>query len=500
MIGELVDRLVSVVSPASAARRTQARRAYRGAAQRAYDGARSDRLNSGWLAQNRSADMELAESADTIRARARSLVQNNAYARGIIRADVRNVVGVGIRPQARVPDQEAFNSAAESRFSRWQRRADVGGRLSFYEMQAVARSEIKEAGECLIRFVASADRRRPVPLALELIDVDQLATDAHPRGLNPETGNEVRRGIELDDNGQPVRYWLYSSHPHGTSPGRQRAVAYDAAEFVHLFESQRAGQTRGVSSFAPVVSMMKNLGYYIDNELQSSAIASCFSVLITSAAGGADGGLGDGVSSDSDVDGNTFETIQPGAIMRGIARQGESAEVIDPGRSHSDSRVWIELMIRSLAVGTGLSYERLSRDYSQTNYSSNRASDLEDRREFRPAQQYLIEHLCQPVWERFLAAAVQGGAAEFPDATGFLANYDQGIGDGGWTACTWQAPGWEWVDPLKEQRASHEAISHGLSTLEHEAGKRGADWKDVLAQRAREQAMIASLGLNGQEE
>lgn len=483
MIGNLIDRAIGVFSPAAAVRRVHARNVLN----RSYEAAKRTRLNPK-TPPNRAADVELSESADIIRGRARALVRDNAYANGVLRAMVRNVVGCGFMPQAQIENANGYNETAEKAFKLWQRRADLAGRLTFAEIQRLAYSEVIEAGEVLIRFVDSARPGSPVPLALEVVEADQFAVDHFSRGINPETGNEVRRGVEVSETGEPVAYWLYTEHPADLNTWKREARRFAASQFLHLFKQQRPGQTRGVSAYAPVLTWLKNLGYYVDNELQSSAVASCFSAAITSHAGPADGGLLPDDGDDStDVNGNTFDHIEPGMVARLLP--GEDITTINPSRAHSEAAAWIDLMLRSMAVGTGLSYERLSRDYSKTNYSSNRASDLEDRREFRPEQEWLIHHLCIPVWERFFVSAVAHDVQGFPSPIEFLSDPD------GMLSHNWQAPGWEWVDPAKEQKASADAISSNLSTLADELGKRGKDWREVLKQRAAERKFAEELGL-----
>jgi lambda family phage portal protein len=498
MLGELVDKLVGVFSPATAAKRTHARRVY-SKLQRDYDAAKVDRTNAHWLPSNRSADLELLSSAGMLRARARDLVRNNAYAYGIKRALVRNIVGCGIIPQAKVENKngkpnERFNQTAEDLWRRFQMQADVTGRLSFYEIQELAFSEVIEAGEVLIQFVSSPNRSRPLPFALELIECDRLADDYQSfRGINRENGNELRRGVEVNSAGEPVAYWIYPKHPNDINTLHTTPERFPADRFIHLFRPKRIGQTRGVTEFAPVIRWLKDLGYYLENELQSSAVASCFTAAITTLGGPADGGLLDISDTEStDTDGNSFEHIQPGMVARLLP--GEDVKVINPMRPNSSAEPWINLMIRSMAVGMGLSYERLARDYSQTNFSSNRASDLEDRREFRPWQNWLITHLCIPVWQRFMTSAVMEDSRGFPGAFEFLADFDR------WTKADWQSPGWEWVDPQKEAAASAIALQNNLTTLSDELGKKGLDLRETLEQRKREKEMIDELGLTPEVE
>ena len=488
MIGELFDSFVGLFSPLRGAHRVHARQTMQKLRRRSYDAAKLDRTNSNWLTANRSPDLELQSDAATIRARARDLCRNNAYARAVVNALTRNVVGSGILPQSRIEGADELNREAETLFSRWQRRADITGHLTFFELQRLVYKEVIEAGECLVHFTAQDDRSRPVSLALELIDADRLAEDAQSgRPMNPDSGNEIRRGVEVNQLGQPVAYWIYDSHPNDLNTIWATPVRRPATEFIHLFKLDRIGQTRGVSLFAPLVAWLKNLHYYMDNELQASAVASCFTAAIKTMAGPADGGLLDTIDSDSsDTDGNTLEYLQPGMIAR--LMPGEEIEAINPGRPNSQAEPWIMLMLRSLAVGGGLSYERMARDYTQTNYSSARSSDLEDRKEFRADQAWLIAHLCEPVWQRFIESAVNEGKLSI-DAQTLIEAYDD------YTRHTWQCPGWEWVDPTKEVEASAVALENNLTTLSDELGARGRDLLETLEQRAKEKQLLKELDL-----
>ena len=59
----------------------------------------------------------------------------------------------------------------------------------------------------------------------------------------------------------------------------------------------------------------------------------------------------------------------------------------------------------------------------------------------------------------------------------------------------WLAPGWSWIDPVKEVNANKEAIKAGLTTLEDVCSASGKDWEEVLEQRKLEQDRIKELGV-----
>ena len=496
MIGSAIDRIVGMLSPAAGVRRRMQRKTL----ERMYAGAEANRLSNNKKPRNQSADSELIGpfGADALRAWARALVRDNAYAWGVVDTIVSSVVGCGISAQSQVEtpegtDIEDVNELRDSVWDEWTDVCDVNGRLSFVEIQQLAQREIVEAGEVLIHLVNTPSKKyrgihRPVPFAIELIEADRLANEKDTYKVRDTSSNRIVRGVELDELGKPIAYWIYPEHPN--SPyrgGRTMPERYDAKDILHLYRVDRIGQSRGVSWFAPVMSWLRDLGVYVDNEIQASAVASCFGVAITT-TGRAGSGLMPSTDSDTtDANGNQFEYLEPAMVVR--LNPGESVESINPGRPNSASEPWINLMLRGIAVGTGLSYEIVARDYSKTNYSSSRTSQLEDRRRFRRWQQYLVAHMCQPIWDRFNDQASTAGVTGFPSMTEILGDRRTE------TAVEWQTPAWEWVDPQSEQSASDAALTSFQSTYQHELGQRGKNWRNVFYQRAKEEKLKRQLGL-----
>lgn len=496
MIGAALDRLIGIFSPAAAVRRVQQRQTLN----RMYAGAEASRLTNSKKPVNRSADSELLGpfGADALRAWARSLVRDNAYAWGVVDTIVSSVVGCGITAQSQYEtpdgaDIEDVNDVRDRVWSDWCEVCDVNGKLTFGEIQQLALREIVEAGEVLIHLVRTPSTKyrgilRPVPLALELIEADRLATEKDTYKIQLNTGTKIVRGVEMDELGKPLAYWIYPEHPAGPYATRVLPERIDAKDILHIFRRDRIGQSRGVSWFAPVMSWLRDLGIYVDNEIQASAVASCFGVAITTDGTGASGLLGATGSDSTDANGNAFEYLEPAMIAR--LRPGEKIESINPGRPNSASEPWINLMLRGISVGTGLSYEVVSRNYSGTSYSSSRTSMLEDRRRFRRWQQTLIVgQLCQPVWDAFCDQASTAGVDGFPTMSEILEDRRTA------TAVAWQTPAWEWVDPQSEQAASDAALASFQSTYQDELGQRGKHWKNVFYQRAKEERLKAQLGL-----
>ena len=485
MIDRIVDKIVTAVNPIAGLRRKQARRLL----ERSYTGAEPHRLNSQSKPQNRSANRELDGpfGADQLRAWSRMLVRDNAYAWGVVDTIVSSVVGRGIQTMSDLPDADDINEQRDELWQDWAKVCDINGQLDWHSLQSLAQREMVEAGEVLVHMVSvsEVDRgiRRPVPFALELIEADRLAVEYDTLRPAPD-GHEIVRGVEIDQLGKPVAYHVYKTHPSDYVHKRE-VVRLPASNVIHLFRKDRVGQTRGVSWFAPVVSWLRDLGVYVENEMVSSAVAACYTAAIKSRSPISMLGAEDGQDS-SDSNGNIYDFMQPAMIMH--LQPDEDIVFGNAGRPNSDAQTWINLILRGIAVGTGLSFETVARDYSYTSWSSNRASQLEDRRRFRCWQQYLEHQLCDVVWRRFCEKAAFISHPAFPSLVELLDNPSlvpsQNL-----------ATGWEWVDPQAEGDASAAAVYNNLSTVRDELGKKGYNWRKVLMQRSKEVELMNELGL-----
>jgi capsid protein len=196
--------------------------------------------------------------------------------------------------------------------------------------------------------------------------------------------------------------------------------------------------------------------------------------------------------SGTDKDGNRERYLEPGLIFD--LNPNESVEVINPTRPNTAAGEWTKVILRGIAVGTGLSYEVVARDYSQTSYSSSRTSQLEDRRRFRIIQKYLIRHLLQPVWDRFCDAATRTSLDGFPSPIDLLSDRRR------FTPVEWQTPKWEWVDPGVEQQTSESGINSFTATYSEVLGAQGLNFRTVFYQRAKENRLLQKLGLQTPEQ
>ena len=128
----------------------------------------------------------------------------------------------------------------------------------------------------------------------------------------------------------------------------------------------------------------------------------------------------------------------------------------------------------------------MSRDFSQTNYSSSRLSLLEDRDHWRALQQYLIENFHQPVFEAWLEMAVLSGALGLPSYETDPERY---------RAIRWTPRGWAWVDPAKEVQAYKDAVRCGFKTMSEVVAEQGGDFNELMIQLQAEREAAQTFGI-----
>ncbi|NJK40583.1 MAG: phage portal protein [Acaryochloridaceae cyanobacterium SU_2_1] len=447
--------------------------------QRSYAGAKISRLTADWIASSTSADSELLTSLRLLRNRSRQLCRDNDYARGAVRSIVNNVIGKGIGLQSTVKKlrgeslDEKTNSKIEDLWGEWcqARYCHTAGTLDFEDIERLIMSSIIESGEVLIRLVRQPFAGSPVPLSLEIIEIDQLC-DEH-------SGRDIRMGVEMDQWQRPLQYWLYPHHPgdyqFSTEQG-SRLITVPARDILHPYLCDRPGQTRGVPWFYSTLTRLRNVGGYEEAELVAARAQAAVMGFIQTPDGDL---LSDGVEGDQRI-----RNLEPGAIE--VLAPGEEFTGFAPTRPGDSFDPFIRMMLRGAASGLGLSYESLSRDYSNTSYSSARTALLEERDHYRTLQSWLARNVHQRLFEEWLQLAVLSGALQLND-------YE--VNPRRYTKPRWVLRGWQWVDPVKEVAAYKEAIKAGFLTTTQVVAQAGMDVEDIYKERRRELDLAANLNL-----
>ena len=460
-------------------------------AQRMFQGASINRLTTDWVTSGTSMDSEIRGSLRTLRNRSRQLVRDNDFARQAIRTIQNNVVGQGVGFQSQVRMQrgggkldQLTNDAIEQAWQEWSRKGtcDVGGRLCFSDIERLIIRAVAESGEVLVRMVQQPFGGSTIPLGLEILESDLLLDDYNGQA---ENGNEIRMGVEVDRWGRPQAYYFAKGFRH---PGdymfsmngsyiREKWIRVPAEEILHIYIVERPGQTRGVPWMSSAIERLHQMAGYEEAEVVAARASASLMGFITSPEGE--------LSADDVFQGDRVTEFSPGKFA--YLAPGEQITVPNINRPSGEFDPFMRAMLRGVSAGLGCSYEAISHDFSQTNYSSSRLSLLEEREYYRILQDWLIENFHQPVFERWLDLAVLSGTLD-------LGRYE--MDPGFYRKPRWMPRGWGWVDPQKEVASSILAVQAGFKTVGQIIAESGGDIEEVFQQRKREVDLAEQLGLN----
>lgn len=460
---------------------------------RMYASARGSRTTGGFgSAGNSSADAELKSSLTSLRSRSRQMVRDSSYAKRAKTVVQNNVIGSGVGMQAQVVAARGelrvnINSAIELAFAKWAcaEYCHTGGAMHFHDLERAAMGEVFETGECFIRIHRRSFGDSEVPLALEVVEAERLA-DGMVEAMSVNPGANVKMGVECDQYGRAIAYWVRSIHPGDIRWGvnvQDRYERVPAEDMFHLRVVNRWPQTRGEPWMHTALRKIDDMNEATAGELAAVRASSYYFGTIKSPEGT------NPLVTATEADGKQQMDIEPLTIQE--LNPGEEFDFHAPNRPNANLDAFMRHMLREMASGFGVSYESISRDYSQSNYSSSRLALLEDRDTWKVAQLWWIRNFRKPLHKLFMQQAVLAGAIPGIPVGEYASNMDK------YEAVLFKPRGWSWIDPTKEVNAYKEAIKAGLTTLTDviAATADGRDIEDVIATRRRELDMLEAADI-----
>jgi lambda family phage portal protein len=461
----ILDRTIGTFAPRWQLKRERARMAI-DLLRRAqlYEGASGGRRTRGWRRSVSDADSAIGGSLNALREGARDLVRNNAHADGgILETLIADVVGLGIVP---TEQHEAFKRWSESTD------CDADGRLDLAGLQDVVMRTVVESGEVLVRRrFRRLEDGYALPFQLQVLEPDYL--DTLRDGIMLPNGGKIVQGVELDALGQRAAYWIFREHPGSTRAVLGRTGVYGsyrvpATEILHIFKPGRPGQNRGPSWFASSLLKFRDYDEFDDATLVKAKIAACLAV-ITSDTDGSGAPLGAATTEHPEID-----SIEPGAILN--VTPGRSITVVDPPQAR-DYGPYSQTVLRTLGRPFGVTYEGMTGDYSNVNFSSARMARIASWTKIeRWRWRILILQFLNPVWVWAMQAAALAGLPVVESTD-------------------WTAPGMPMIEPDKEGLAAMRNIRSGIQTPSEVLRERGYTPKRFFEEFAKDFAMLDKLGL-----
>ena len=466
---------------------------------------------------------DIGANLSTLRDRSADLAINTPVGTAAINTSTTHTVGAGLNVFPRPKFQILGISAEEARawarkvraeFDLWaeSKDCDIYRKNNLYDMQSIAYQGYLTDGDSFAVF-----RRKPTTpdmpytLRLQLIEGNRVSnplTDStyvtgDPTGveaLNPDNGNRILNGVEIDTDGAIVAYWVSNQVPGEPITSMlttwARVEAYgkrtSIPNVLQISNDTRPEQYRGVPYLAPVIETLKQVYRYTNAELTSAIIKSYFALFFTEAVTNS-GSLND-MLADNGVDDPTEPVVDvseynlgPGTLN--ALPKGVDVKSVDASNAQSTFEVFSTQLIKQVGAALNQPYEVLMKNF-KSSYSASRAAMLQAWEEYKLRRKWFARDFCQPIYEVWLMEAVANGRIEAP---GF---FDDPLIRKAWCNADWFGQTMSILDPVKDMNGSTLRIENGVSTREREAAEMtGTDLEENIAQLAFEKQLMEKYGM-----
>ena len=449
---------------------------------RGYTGAKGGRLFADWNAPNTTADAEIASALQTLRDRSRALARNDGYISRYLKILVNNVVGhQGIRLSCKARNDDGSldvqgNQVVERAWNDWSRNGNctANGRQSFVDCQQLFVESVARDGETLIRHLRSDDK---FGYRVQFLEADHL--DESYNTKNQESGNSIIMGVEVDQFGKPVAYYILKGHP-GAMTNYSYSNKYfriPADEMIHGYMPSRAEQTRGVPWTSSVLAQMKMLNGFMESAVVNARVGASKMGFLVSPDGQ------DYLGEETEDTYTPIMSADPGTIEQLPA--GTEFRSWDPDYPNTTFDPFQKAILRGIASGLNVSYVSLSNNLEGVNYSSIRQGVMEDRDNFKILQRFLVDHFIDTVFRRWLESSMTRGAIDIP-----ITKYEKFA-----NSATFIPRSWTYVNPLQEIQAQILGMQNGQVTMQDVQSNYGRDVEELMETINREKALAEQYGI-----
>lgn len=316
------------------------------------------------------------------------------------------------RFSAETPNRD-LNKALERRVRAWSRRenCDAARRSSLSELLTLVESHRAVDGD--VGVLRRADGRLQIVEADRIKNPSSLSSTSTPfSDLNsvPQRPNEPRKwvnGVEVTPDGVATRYSIWRRNDSGVAEF-ERFV--DAENFDLIAYRNRRDQVRGVSLFAPAVTMISYLYDGLSYALAKLKLEQMMGIVTKLDDGGNLVGLNS--TDPSDVDKKIRESF--GADIMHIAlKPGEEAAFMESNNPSQNFQNFTELVSRLIFAALDLPYSFF--DGSKTNFYGSKGEFEQYLDTVEKKQAPTIATLNEWIFDWLLPNWIREGSIVLPD-------------------------------------------------------------------------------------
>ena len=405
-----------------------------------------------------SADAEADSNVRKIlRTRARYEVQNNSYARGIVKTLAEDTIGTGPRLQMLLED-EGMNRRIEHDFGVWAKKIHLPSKLRTIRMARC------QDGEAFILLARNPALKSNVTLDMQLIEADRVTDDELTSDPN------CVDGITFDPFGNPVSYKVLKRHPGGTDSFNTESVTVKAENMIHVFRQDRPEQHRGIPEITAALPLFAHLRRFTLAVVSAAEAAADFAgILYTDAPAN---GEADSVEA--------MDTIQLERNMLLTMPGGWKMSQVDPKQPVTTYGEFKREILNEIARCLSMPFNIAAGNSSGYNYASGRLDHQTYYKALKVDQSFMeaevLDRILEPWLKEWNLATASG--IELCDCRH-----------------VWFWDGQEHVDPSKEATAQQKRLESRTTNLAIEYAKQGRDWEVELRQIAKERELMKELGI-----
>lgn len=460
---------------------------------------------AGYLPIQSSPQSDIDSNLAILRNRSYDMAINSPIGRGAIETSRSYVIGAGLIPSPKINFRLLGMSSEEAK--EWQRLAllefqlwaddvscDIYRKNNFWDQQNIAfiGSLINGDAWAIPRY-GKNNKQNPYSLKIQQIEANRICNPGNYNifgpstpymitDKNPQNGNRIINGIEIDRDGAVVAYWIANRVPYDPTNMAdnltwQRVEAFGkrsgAPMVFQISHEERPEQYRGVPFLSPVIEELKQVSRYTTAELTTAIIKAFFTIFFTEDSPEHDMNsfLQETYSDEEKI---TFDPskMELGPGTMNVLPPGFKVQSVDANKSISTFEAFTNSLITQIGSGLNIPAEVLMSKFNSS-YSAARGALNQAAAVFKQRRIWFARDFCQPFYEMWLAEAIAIGRIK---AKGF--GTDPLITKA-WSKADWFGPVSGLLDPTKEVEAAHLRIKYGFSTHERETAElTGANFDD----------------------
>lgn len=455
------------------------------------------RSTKGFNAQSGSPREDIDSNNGTMRQRCRMLYMSAPPGTSGIKTNRTNTIGLGLKLNPKIDweylgitaeQAEQWEKDVKKEFAIWAERkdaCDATGMNGFYEIQQLAFLSWLMSGDVLVLLKhEGTDKNHPYSLRLHVVEADRCSTPQDNASYlfnmtegEAGNGNRIYDGVEVDSAGKVVAYHIRNTYPYQATLEKTQWARVEAygretglPNVVHVMNSERPEQYRGVSYLAQIIEPILQMRRYTEAEITAAIIESFLTGFVQT-----DSNTEKLPFNDTAPEGEEETLYDPNEYRLGpgqmnVMNPGEKIVFAEPKRPASGHEAFVKSMCTQIGAALEIPRDLLMKEFGAS-YSASRGALLEAFKSFQMYRGWFTSDFCSPIYEVWLSEAVAIGRISAPGFFGDRRTKEA------WLGAEWVGPSQGQLDPMKEITSEILSVSEGFST--HAASTvrmNGGDW------------------------